>query len=224
MLIKVQITILLISMALAVSPPCHYSCLTCAAPLYSTCRLCPNNATLFILEDPSLLPQKYWTSIYPTGQCTSTFATGVNILGVIAVLIAVGGLIALRTKEILYIVITLQTFGLFSQVELGWSGPINYISIALSYLMPFNIMGSGYKSDDLVFTVSKNYRLKMFLVEVDLVKNLALIVPVTLVALILLIVCIIIMFRRNKRQRELNKRSLSPDDKGQEEGFDVLKQ
>lgn len=97
-----------------------------------------------------------------------------------------------------YLYITFQTFGLFSLVEIAWVDSIGYIVQGFQYLMIFNVIGMGYKVDDNVFTISKNYRIKSLLVSAGLGKNVALLAPFTLVGLVLLIILLIIQFLRNK--------------------------
>jgi hypothetical protein len=111
----------------------------------------------------------------------------------------VGACAFLRTKESFYLLLTFQTYGLYNLVEIAWVNPIGYVLESLEYLMIFNIIGSGYKTTDYILTASKNYRLSYYLTTTSIGQNIALLAAFTLICLALLIVLLIIAFRRKKQ-------------------------
>lgn len=69
----------------------------------------------------------------------------------------------------------------------------------MQYLMIWNIIGSGYKTNDYVLMSNKNYRLNRFLRQAQIGQNIALIAAFTLISLVLLIIICIISIRRKKQ-------------------------
>lgn len=59
----------------------------------------------------------------------------------------------------------------------------------------------GYKTNDYILTVSKTYRLRTYLIETDIGKNIALLAVFTLISLVLIIIILIISFRRKKQAK-----------------------
>lgn len=95
---------------------------------------------------------------------------------------------------------TLQTYGLYSLLELAWVNPIGYVLQGLQHFMIFNTMGFNYKTENYALVVSKNHRLDSFLGTTNVGQNLAIIAPFTLVGLVILIVIAIISLRKKKQK------------------------
>ena len=110
-----------------------------------------------------------------------------------------------RTKESFYFLITFQTYGLYNLVEIAWVNPIGFVLQGFQYLMIFNVVGYGYKTEDYVMVASKNYRLHKYLQTTSIGQNLALLAAFTLVPLILLIVISCITLRRDKKAEQKKK-------------------
>lgn len=193
---------ILASVIFALATSCHYSCATCTNSLYTGCLSCNSSSQLTVLLDPNTIPSRYWSSVYPSGTCLNTFNFGVNSLGVLIFIVMVTACLIIRTKESFYLLLTLQTYGLYSLVEIAWVNPIHYVLQALQYFMIFNTMGQGYKNDDYVLMSSGNYRLDMFLQQTSIGPNLAIIAPFTIISLILLIIICIVSVRRKKQTEE----------------------
>lgn len=69
----------------------------------------------------------------------------------------------------------------------------------MQYLMIWNIIGTGYKTNDYVLMSNKSYRLNRFLHQAQIGQNIALIAAFTLISLVLLIIICIISIRRKKQ-------------------------
>jgi len=63
-------------------------------------------------------------------------------------------------------------------------------------------MQSGYKTNDYLLIMSKNYRLQSFLIETDIGKNIALLAVFTILSLIVIIIILIVTIRRKKKNTE----------------------
>jgi len=83
--------------------------------------------------------------------------------------------------------------------------PIGYVLQGFQYLMIFNTIGYGYKTEDWVLVASKNYRLNKYLQTTSIGQNLALIAAFTIIPLILLIVLSIISMRKEQMAKGENK-------------------
>lgn len=92
-----------------------------------------------------MVPSQYWSSFYPSGTCLDTISNGTNILGVLLFIFVVTACLVIRTKESFYLLLTLQTYGLYNLVEIAWVNPINYVLQGLQYFMIFNFMNQGSK-------------------------------------------------------------------------------
>lgn len=191
--------IFILALLITISTTCHYSCSTCTDQLYTSCLSCLDPYKFTVVKDPATLPVQYWSSVYQTGTCIDSLAKGANALGVLLFLIVVGVCLLLRTKESFYLLVTLQTYGLYNLVEIAWVNPIGYVLQALQYFMIFNTMGSNYKTDDFVLNVRGNFRLYSFMKQTSLGPNIAIIAAFTLISLILLIIICIITVRRKKQ-------------------------
>lgn len=78
---------------------CHYSCATCTGPEYVSCLSCYNNASFVeTVEDPTIMPSQYWSSVYPSGTCVDTLAPSANAIGIIFFILLVGICLFFRTK------------------------------------------------------------------------------------------------------------------------------
>lgn len=183
---------------LATALTCHYSCSSCVSSLYSQCLSCPSNA-LTVIQNPTTTPSQYWPSVYPTGSCVETLATASNALGILLVIIVVGVCIAVRTKESFYLLLTLQTIGLFNLLEIAWVNPIGYVLQSLQHFMIMNTLGSGYKADDYLLMASGNHRLHDYLKTSAAAPNLILLAVFSIVAIALLIVICIVSLKRKKQ-------------------------
>lgn len=180
---------------------CHYSCLTCTGPEYVSCLSCPGGVFAETVEDTSVMPSKYWSSVYPSGTCVSTFAPSSNVLGIIFLIVIVGVCLFFRTKESFYLLLTFQTYGLYNLVEIAWLNPLGYVLQGLQYLMVFNTMGYGYKEADYILIASKNYRLSKYLQTTSIAQNIPIIAAFTLVPLVILIVISVISCRRARKPK-----------------------
>jgi len=195
-------TLFIVSFFLILTTSCHYSCATCTNSLYTGCLSCNNSSQLTVLLDPSTIPSQYWSSVYPSGTCLNTFSTGVNALGILLFLIVIIVCLVIRTKESFYLLLTLQTYGLYNLIEIAWVNPINYVLQALQYFMIFNFMNQGSKTEDYILVSSGNYRLDMFLKQTSIGPNIAIIAAFTLILFVLLIIICIVSVRRKKQAEE----------------------
>lgn len=144
------------------------------------------------------MPSEYWSSVYPSGTCVPTFAPSANALGVIFLIVIIAVCLFFRTKESFYLLFTFQTYGLYNLVEIAWVNPLGYVLQGLQYLMVFNTVGYGYKSEDYRLIASKNYRLNKYLQTTSIAQNIPLIAAFTIVPLIILIIISIISCRKNR--------------------------
>ena len=177
---------------------CHYSCFNCTGSLYTSCISCPASA-LTVVENPNVIPQVYWSSVYPTGTCVDTLGGKTNPLGIVLFIVLSAMLLMGGSKEGLYLYLTIQTWGLFNLVEIAWVNPIGYILQAFQYFMIWNVLGSGYKSVNFTFLTNKYYRMNIYLQQPGLAQNIVLIAAFTLLAMVLLIIICIIAVRRKKQ-------------------------
>ena len=76
--------------------------------------------------------------------------------------------------------------------------PIGYVLQGFQYLMIFNTVGYGYKTEDWILVASKNYRLNKYLQTTSIGQNLALIAAFTIIPLILLIILSFIAIRKEQ--------------------------
>ena len=83
-------------------------------------------------------------------------------------------------------------------IEIAWVNPIGYVLQGFQYLMIFNTIGYGYKTEDYILVASKNHRLNKYLQTTSIGQNLALIAAFTIIPLILLIILSIIAIRKQK--------------------------
>ena len=141
-----MIAILVFLALVATTNNCHYSCLTCTGQEYVSCLSCPNGPFVETVEDPTKMPSQYWSSVYPSGTCVSTFAPSANALGILLFLAIVAVCLFFRTKESFYLLLTFQTYGLYSLIEIAWVNPIGFVLQGFQYLMIFNVIGYGYKT------------------------------------------------------------------------------
>lgn len=137
--------LVIVFLILILANSCHYSCNTCTNSLYTGCLSCNSSFQLTVLLDPSMVPSQYWSSFYPSGTCLDTISNGTNILGVLLFIFVVTACLVIRTKESFYLLLTLQTYGLYNLVEIAWVNPINYVLQGLQYFMIFNFMNQGSK-------------------------------------------------------------------------------
>ena len=95
---------------------CHYSCSTCTGEEYVSCLSCPSGTFTETVEDPTKMPSQYWSSVYPSGTCIATFAPEANGIGITIFLVMVAVCLFFRTKESFYLLLTFQTYGLYSLI------------------------------------------------------------------------------------------------------------
>jgi hypothetical protein len=105
---------------------CHYSCFNCTGPQYVSCLSCPAS-NLNVIEDPTVIPKAYWSSLYPTGSCVDTVGAKVNPVGIVLFIVLSVCLLFGGSKESLYLYLTIQTWGLYNLVEIAWVNPIGYL-------------------------------------------------------------------------------------------------
>ena len=98
--------------------------------------------------------------------------------------------------------LTFQTYGLYNLIEIAWVNPIGYILQSFQYLMIFNVISYGYKTEDWVLIASKNYRLNKYLQTTSIGQNIPLIAAFTIIPLVILIVLSIIAIRKQKRAKQ----------------------
>lgn len=191
--------IIIIWSVLGVILACHYSCLTCTGSQYTTCLTCPNG-NITVVQDPATLPQAYWPSLYPIGTCVDTLGGKANALGIVLFIILSACLLVGGSKEGLYLYLTIQTWGLYSFVEIAWLNPIGYLLQGLQYFMIWNVLGSNIKTTtDYTLQIGNYYRLNQYIKQTGLVQNIVLIAAFTLLAMVLLIIICIIAIRRKKQ-------------------------
>lgn len=193
-----QLILISLLFLIAYSNTCHYSCHNCTGTEYVSCLSCPAGDFAETVEDPLLMPSQYWSSVYPSGTCVSTFAPAANGLGIVLFLLIVAVCLFFRTKESFYLLLTFQTYGLYNLIEIAWLNPIGYVLQSFQYLMVFNVIGYGYKTEDWILIASKNYRLNKYLQTTSIGQNLALIAAFTIIPLTLLIILSIIAIRKQK--------------------------
>ena len=94
MLLLVIATLLISTLA----QTCHYSCATCTGQEYVSCLSCPSGTFVETVEDTSVMPAQYWSSVYPSGTCLNTFAPAANALGVLVFIVIIVVCLFFRTK------------------------------------------------------------------------------------------------------------------------------
>ena len=64
-------TLILCLLIISVTP-CHYSCLSCTGPEYTSCLNCTDWGNFTVVQNTSETPSMYWASVYNTGTCVPT--------------------------------------------------------------------------------------------------------------------------------------------------------
>lgn len=72
----------------------------------------------------------------------------------------------------------------------------------MQYLMIWNVLGTGYKSADYIFSSNKYYRLNTFLHQTEIGQNILLIAIFTLISMVLLIVICLAAVHRKKQEEK----------------------
>lgn len=140
---------------------CHYSCSECAGDFYTLCLGCSDSQnTLVVVEDPQKANQKFINSLSVTGVCEGKVPEGANGFGIIMLILCIGVAIVIRTKQIMYLISTLQNLALLSFIEIPWMNPANYLLQSLQYYMFFNpIMWERKSDEDFTMKQRQFYRL-----------------------------------------------------------------
>ena len=105
------------------------------------------------------------------GVCTAPAITSVNGLGVILLMMCIGSGLFLKSQHIFNFILSIQTLGLLSLMEIAYSSSITTLLDSFQYLMIFSKMQQNSKISDGVLTQRNLYRLQAFLTEVNLRNN-----------------------------------------------------
>lgn len=156
-MIKSSLTLIIILALLSdvSAADCHYSCSTCINSTYTNCLTCTDS-------------HQHFTPIYTSngaayGLCSTPAYTTINGFGVFLLITSIGAGLLLRSQHIFYFILTFQTLGLLSLVEVAYTGPLNTILNGFQYFMIFSHMGSNNKQEDGILISRGMYRLDAFL-------------------------------------------------------------
>jgi hypothetical protein len=144
---KVLATLLLLLHS-AATMNCHYSCQTCQAQYYTQCLSCQDKNQALALVSPS-----------GTGLCTTPAYTTINGLGIVLLLASIATGLFLKSQHIFYFILSMQTLGLLSFVEVAWTAGLTTILDGFQYLMIFSKMGQSSKMNDGILISRNMYRL-----------------------------------------------------------------
>ena len=118
-----------------------------------------------VLEDPMTTDPVYRHSLYKSGICTAKVPKGVNILGVVLLVISIAGILITQSFQAFFICSTLQTLSLFGLLEIAWIQPSSFILQAFQYFMPINIILSSSKINDPYLFFYGFYRLDEYMIS-----------------------------------------------------------
>lgn len=169
---------------------CHYSCSTCLNSTYTTCLTCPNSGNKLSTI------ATYNGASY--GVCGTPAYSTVNGLGVFLLLTCIGAGLFLRSQHIFYFILTFQTLGLLSLIEVAYSSSLNTILSAFQYFMIFSQMQSNHKQDDGALIARGMYRLDAFLKSVELDSNFT---PIFVVVFLLAVLLATLLAFQKYRER-----------------------
>lgn len=107
-----------------------------------------------------------WLEDHPSGSCLGE-VQGFNVFGVAVFVMAVVIFVVVRNRTMFYFLNTLQTFALFSLVEVGYSQLISYVLHGFEDFMLMSAMMKDYKkhNNDLEIFDDGRYRLYQFMRE-----------------------------------------------------------
>lgn len=117
---------------------CHYSCRNCTTGYYSGCLSCVDSQLVRV--------EGAGTGV--AGVCAKVNTDNANVLGIFILLIVAIISIALRSEEILYFGLFLQSVGLLYILEVAWLPALDYLLSAFNYLMIFTRIEHVYKDTD----------------------------------------------------------------------------
>lgn len=170
---------------------CHFSCSTCINSTYTTCFSCANFA--------SKLTSIATSSGTSYGVCGTPAYSSVNGLGVFLLLTCIAAGLFLRSQHIFYFILTFQTLGLLSLIEVAYTASLNTILSGFQYLMIFSQMQNNHKQDDGALIARGMYRLNAFLTSVELSSNLTPLFVVTF--LVAAVLGILLAFQKYRERR-----------------------
>lgn len=105
------------------------------------------------------------------GTCSSPAYSSINGFGILILLICIGIGLFLRSQHIFYFILSLQTLGLLSLIEVAYPQSLTTLLDGFQYLMVFSKMQQGSKTSDGVLISRNMYRLEAFLTSVNLKDN-----------------------------------------------------
>lgn len=97
------------------------------------------------------------------GVCTAPAVTSVNGVGVLLLMVCIASGLFLRSQHIFNFILSIQTLGLLSLMEIAYSSGITTLLDSFQYLMIFSKMQQSSKISDGVLTQRNLYRLQAFL-------------------------------------------------------------
>ena len=144
------------------SQTCHHSCHTCSDMHYTHCYSCP---------DSTALSAYGMVGTTQAGLCSTPASTSISGFGVFLLLVIIATGLFLKSQHIFYFIISIQTLGLLSLMEIAYPQSLTTILDGFQYLMIFSKMQQNSKMSDGILLSRNLYRLDRFLTEVNLRVN-----------------------------------------------------
>ena len=105
------------------------------------------------------------------GVCSTPAYTSINGFGILLLFIAIGSGMFLKSQHIFYFILSMQTLGLLSLIEIAYPQSLITILDGFQYFMIFSKMQQSSKTSDGILLSRNLYRLDSFLTQVNLRIN-----------------------------------------------------